>query len=193
MQDEVNYVWKYLKPAMGDKPLPANPNGLAQLKKIASQLSVKPFLSATDTVGTVSPLLVNLKEKTINLTDNAQRIGSLTFDEKQNRMMLLVKTTNGAFPLAFGHGKWITGTTGIKPPSLTSRAINSLEGLAPFRVAGQYRWKDNNTLELQLQYPESTHHATWTCYFTGDQFKMEIRSSFNNFREDKVDATLTGK
>jgi CubicO group peptidase (beta-lactamase class C family) len=193
MQDEVNYVWNYLKPAMSDRPLPENPNGLAQLKKVASSLTLRPFISFADSVGKVSPLTVNLKNKSVTLDENQLSMQSLSFDEVQNRMMVLVKTPMGEFPITFGHGKWVSGTTAIKPPSLTSRAINSLEGLAPFRVAGQYRWKDKNTLELQLQYPESTHHTTWTCDFSDDRFKMEIRNSFSNFREDKIDATITGK
>ncbi|RYZ50842.1 MAG: class C beta-lactamase-related serine hydrolase, partial [Sphingobacteriales bacterium] len=193
MQDEINLVWKYLRPAFSKAALPDNPQNLALLKKRSAELSLKPFRSYADSIGTVSSTTGILKNKTIALQDNPLKIQTLTFNEAQNQLILMAQTASGPLPLVFGHSKWIKGSTALKPPSLTGLAINSLDGLAPFAVAGRYRWKDKNTLELHLQYLESTHHATWTCYFTENGFKMETRSSFANLGADKIDVTVTGK
>ena len=65
-----------------------------------------------------------------------------------------------------------------------------MEGLPPLKVTGRFRWKNATTLELVLQYVESPHRETWTCYFDDNNFRMEIRNSIATMKEDKIDETL---
>lgn len=41
MQAELNVVWDYLLPALSDKPLPENPNGVAAIKAFTAELKAK--------------------------------------------------------------------------------------------------------------------------------------------------------
>ena len=58
-------------------------------------------------------------------------------------------------------------------------AKNSLTGLPPFKIAGDYTWMDANTLKLVLRFIESPHTETLLCHFNGSSITVEIQRSFN--------------
>ncbi|RYG00493.1 MAG: class C beta-lactamase-related serine hydrolase, partial [Chitinophagaceae bacterium] len=226
MQNEINLVWQYLKPAMGPKALPADPKALQALATEASQLKVNPRqlkINAnqskvnpnqsnvnpnqsevnpnqskvkTDQLKgdpTAKPAGIKFANKTFTLNDNQNKLLSVNFNTTEKGLAVSILSETGKSDLMFGDHNWLAGSTGIKGPSLTSHAVNSLQGLAPFKIAGEYSWIDDNTLELFIQYTESAHRWNWTCHFDAQGIKIERKSSFANFKEVKVDETITGK
>ncbi|MET0243418.1 MAG: serine hydrolase [Flavitalea sp.] len=191
MQNEINLVWEYLKPAMGAKALPADPKALQAMVAAASNLKVNPRQLKSESAS--KPAGIKFANKTFTLNDNQNKLLSVTFNTTTNGLDVSIVSETGKSDLVFGDHKWLAGSTGIKGPSLTSHAVNSLQGLAPFKIAGEYAWVDDKTLELFIQYTESAHRWNWTCHFDGDGIKIERKSSFANFKEVKVDETITGK
>ena len=80
--------------------------------------------------------------------------------------------------LNFGNGKWIEGKTTLLGPSLVAAAKGHFEGLPPSQVAGTYRWKGPNTLQMQLRYIDSPHTQFMTFYFEGDRISVDMLDSF---------------
>jgi CubicO group peptidase (beta-lactamase class C family) len=189
MQDELNLVWKYLYPAMKPTALPANSSAVATMKKSAANLRINPFRIAADS--TAEPQnVVAIANRTLKLKKNENDFTGLSFNISKDIVKVQVQTSGGIYPVTFGQNEWVAGTTALKGPGLTARAANSMEGLPPLKVTGRFHWKNATTLELVLQYVESPHRETWTCYFDGQHFKMEIRNSIATMKEDKIDETL---
>jgi hypothetical protein len=103
-----------------------------------------------------------------------------------------LKRDNEVYPISFAADTWQQGETKLKGPYLVSGARNSLAGLPPFKVAGEYTWIDANTLELVLRYIESPHTQTMLCHFSGDNITVDLKRSFNTNAPDAV-LTLKGK
>jgi len=192
MQDELNLVWKYLYPAISATTLPDNPAAFAQMKKQASNLNIKPFKTVADSVIKSAPV-TSWQNKTVTLQDNENKIQTITFSFNKKDIGVVIKTASENHSFQFSNNDWKTGITNFKGPGLTARAANSMAGLPPLKVAGKYRWKDDKTLELIIQYIESPHREIWTCYFDDNGFKMETRNSIGTMKEDKIDETIIGK
>ena len=65
----------------------------------------------------------------------------------------------------------------IGPYSLRSVPAH-LETFAPFKVAGNYVWKDENTIEMIIRYIESPHHWKITYQVQGDKLKLTAINSY---------------
>lgn len=172
MQEEINLVWQYLLPSMQNWAYKDDPDADARLKQQLSALSLPPLeadASAAD---------VSINGRTYTLQPNNRKIGSIGFSSQNGLWQVTIKTDGGTWSFPFGDGKWTRGTTSRPGPSLTSAAVNSAAGLAPFQIAGSYHWKDENTLELALRYIESPHTETMVCHFDGDNIRIEDHYSF---------------
>ncbi|HWK08334.1 MAG TPA: serine hydrolase [Puia sp.] len=174
MQDELNLVWKYLLPAMQKDPLPAAPKEVAALQQRLTSLALPPLPAAAD-----AQAEAGISGKTYPLAPNSTHITGLSFSFKDHLCQLSLQTDSATYPLSFGSGKWVEGTTTLHGPHLTSAAKASLTGLPPFRTAGSYRWKDTNTLELALRFIESPHTQTFECHFDSDKMSVTIYNSFD--------------
>jgi hypothetical protein len=65
----------------------------------------------------------------------------------------------------------------IGPYSLRSVPAH-LDAFAPFKVAGNYSWKDENTIEITIRYIESPHHWKITYQVHGDKLKLQAINSY---------------
>lgn len=174
LQGELNLVWKYLLPAIQQDKLPANRDAAVLLRQKLSALALPKFEE-----NTASPLEKDISGKTFSLSSNEKQIQSISFQFSAGVCRAAVKTDTATFQLFLGAGKWITGETTKRGPYLVSAAKSSLLGLAPFKVAGNYRWKDENTLELTLRYIESPHTETFTCRFTENSISVDYQQSID--------------
>ncbi|GEO10797.1 serine hydrolase domain-containing protein [Segetibacter aerophilus] len=184
MQGELNLIWKILLPVMQKGTLPANAAADAELNKKLAALALpvkKDVIAPSLTEG-----------KTFSIEPNAQNIKSLQFKFQNKVCEVIVKRDNEVYPISFAANTWQQGETKLKGPYLVSGARNSLAGLPPFKVAGEYTWIDANTLELVLRYIESPHTQTMLCHFSGDNITVDLKRSFNTNAPDAV-LTLKGK
>jgi hypothetical protein len=190
MQDELNLVWKHIYPAIGKSSMPQTDAARNKLKDAVEGLKIKPLPPLPDSAVNVSMSLV---DKTITLEPNKHGFTKLGFGQKESLITLKVSTANGEYSFRFDNRNWAPDTTSLQGPALTENAAGAMAGIGPVKVAGTYSWMGPQKLELVFQYVESPHREIWTCQFTGETFKMEIRNSIAIMRSDSIEETLVGK
>src|SRR5206468_7337971 len=160
MQGELNLVWNILLPAMHQDKLPNDKNADATLQQKLASLALPIPHDPT------SASIKNINGKTFSIEPNDKHIQTMSFDFKNGICTVKTKTDTANYNLNFGSGKWQIGETTMHGPYLIN-AANSQKGLPPFKIAGDYTWKDENTLELVLRYIESPHTETMLCHLNG--------------------------
>src|SRR5947209_20145924 len=108
----------------------------------------------------------------------------MNFELQRDVYSVTITTDSGTYPFHFGHSDWTTGETTLHGPYLVSVAQHNLAGLPPFKVAGEYAWLDNNTLELVLRYIESPHSESFICHFMNNGIEVQVKRSFNTNSTD---------
>ena len=173
MQKEINLVWNFLLPAIKESRLAENNESDAMLQQMLGSLAVKPPVS-----GVESKIQDALSGKTFMLDKNDGNFEYITvgFDGEVCKITLTVNGSNNSF--SFGKDNWIKGLTSLPGPNLLMRAKHHFSGLPPTQVAGLYRWRENNQLELTLRYIESPHTETVTCTFDKDKVTIGRKMSF---------------
>ena len=174
MQDELNAVWKFLLPAMKkkkQKPV----DSLVQELNLQLQTLALPIPGNSNT----SDMIADIEGKNFSIQPNDKGIQHVSFHFDNDLCTLNIKSDTESYDITFAPRKWNEGETTKKGPYLVSGAKNNLEGLPPFKVAGEYNWRNDNKLEMILRYIESPHSETMVCYFDGNNIKIEIRNSIS--------------
>lgn len=173
MQGEINLVWKYLFTSIHSSSLAPDKNSDKILQQKLSSLALpKPDETADPSVEK------NMNGKTYSFGSNEKNIRTAKFEFKNNVCSIMLKNDTAVYNINFGKGKWQHGETTMRGPYLVGAAKGNLNGLPPFKIAGDYDWKNNSTLELVLRYIESPHTETITCTFDGSKISMELKNSF---------------
>jgi hypothetical protein len=176
MQGELNLVWEYLLPAFTKNKLPADQNALQKLKTRTASLSL-PLLKnpgkATDTIVSGKTFIINSSDSTLK---------EIKFDFRGSNCYVTFTTDSAVHVFQFGGTDRIPGTTTKKGPYLVAAAKANRVGIAPYKVMGNYFWKDAKTLELAIRYIESPHTEYITCVFDGAAVSITFRNSFNPSR-----------
>jgi CubicO group peptidase (beta-lactamase class C family)/predicted glycoside hydrolase/deacetylase ChbG (UPF0249 family) len=173
MQDEINLIWKYILPAFQKEVLPANKTALADLKQKLATLAL-PVAAK----GPASPLVKAISGKTFALSPNDKHLQKMAFQFKDDLCHVTFYNKMDSFKIAFAAGKWAFGETKKLGPALTGAAKGHFVGLPPPKVAGNFSWKSDTTLELVLRYIESPHTETFTCSFDKSRIAVEVKNSF---------------
>lgn len=183
MQNELNLVWDYLLPAFKKNKLPDDQKSLIDLKvKLAN-------LALPAEAGSYTSLTQNKQTyKTFILEPNASQIGSVVLDIKDSICHLVLNTASDTYNLYYGAGKWKLGQTNKPGPSPMGTYKENYALLSPYKVAGNFFWKDDQTLVLQMRYLESPHMETFTLKSEGKKLTMDIDYSFN-FGSDQMELT----
>lgn len=172
MQDEINLVWKYLLPAFKNGALPENKTAQAALQNRLRLLAL-PVAK-----GDLVPV-ENITGKKFIFTPNDAELKSMSFAMDKKSCRVSIETKKGSYPLVFGKGKWLESTTNKPGPSLVAGAFENTDFLYPAKVTGSYSWKDEQTLQLVLQYIESPHRETYTCHFNGNNLTADLEKSLD--------------
>jgi hypothetical protein len=187
MQNELNLVWDYLLPAIKKNKIPEDPKSQIALKVKLNNLGIQPqagsFTSLTNNKQT---------NKTFILEPNDNQISSVVLDIKDSICHLVLNTGSDTYNLYFGAGKWKTGQTNKPGPLLNGDKKENYALQSPYKVAGNFFWKDDQTLVMQLRYLESPHTETFTMNMDGKKLTMDIAYSFY-FGTKKMDLTGTQK
>ncbi len=174
MQSILDNVWHHLLPAMQKKRLKPNEALVQQLKTQLNSL-VLPIPGNSST----SDQIEQISGKTYSIEENDKKVRSISLAFKDEVCTLTMKNDTASYNISFTPLKWLEGETERPGPYLVGRAQNALKGLPPFKVAGEYNWRDDNKLELVLRYIESPHTETITCQFEGNNVKVELKNSFS--------------
>jgi len=183
MQGELNLVWEHLLPAFDREIQSPDPS----LKALLHDRSIAPLVDEEQPAQ--ESLITGQHYEVAGPQHHGKESFSLDF--KEGICELEWESAGRRHRFLFGSGKWVLGETDKKGPYLVAGAKGYLGGLAPFKVAGSYRWIDENTLELQLRYIESPHTEIITVTFDAGGAMMEIGNSFtNNKRQVLFDALV---
>ena len=173
MQGELNLVWQHLLPSFTNKKLPADAIALRKLKARTASLSLplpKSVSNATETA---------ISGKIFGIISSDRSLQDVQFDFNSGMCTVTLSTDSATHALKFGAANRVAGTTTKKGPYLVAGAKANRVGLSPYKLMGNYYWKDANTLELALRYMESPHTEYITCVFDGDYVNIQSRNSFN--------------
>lgn len=171
MQAELDLVWQYLLPAMHADTPALNRN---EIKKRSAMLKLS--VPAKADTSFHERVLVFKKFK---LESNSKNIETISFNEKNRIITLTIKTKGNTYPINFGAARWIEGKTTMPGPSLVERAKNHFVGLPPSQIAGAYRWKAPDILEMKLRYIDSPHTLIMNFHFEKDKVTAEMHDSFS--------------
>ena len=134
MQEVLNLVWKYLLPAMKDKPLPPNPAASAELAEKLKRLAIAPVnLPATGSAA------AGVSGQKFAVAENEAGISSVKLDFAPGGGILTVVAGEEQSQVTFGCGEWQKGTTDLFHPG-------------PRKYAASAGWLDDRTLVIQVFY-----------------------------------------
>ena len=166
MWGELGMVWKYIYPELHDETLPENKEGVAALKKKIASLSIPPPEKSMN-----EEMSSKISGKTIRLAENQQGFQGLSLQ------------------FSDGLGEWEFGETTLHGPTIFPQAVNALNGLPPFKIAGAYRWNKDGTLELTLRYL-SMHIEKFIFHF-GEENKVVVDFSTSiSRRTTNIEGTM---
>ena len=159
MWGELGMVWEYIYPELQDEALPENKEAVAALKeKIASLNIPAPEKSTNEEMSS------KISGKTISLDENKLGFQNISLQFSDDICQMNLETNDGSYDISFGAGEWKFGETTLHGPTIFPQAVNALNGLPPFKIAGAYAWTSDNTLELTLRY-RSMHIKKYIFHF----------------------------
>jgi len=173
MWGELDLVWKYLYPGIKNESLPEDEKSVAELKERLASLAL-PIPAKNNNEAMSS----KVSGKIISLTENQRQIQSISLQFKDELCILNIKTDTGSYDLSFASGSWQPGVTTMHGPNLFTRSKGNLAGLPPFKIAGAYTWKEDQSLELTLRYIDCMHTEKITFNFeNNNKVVVDIKDS----------------
>jgi len=167
MGEQINMVWKFILPALKNEPLPENTSAADRLKQRLTSLSI----DAPEPGG--SSLSTAPGSKQFSLIKNDMQFEKISFEFNDSDCIVALKVNGRDFKHTYGAETWVEDQTSRPGPSLTG----PVKITDTYRVAGEYTWKDESTLELVLRYIESPHHETITCKFDNEDILLSVAAS----------------
>ena len=174
MQDELNLVWNFLLPAFRKDKLPEDPKSLTALKAKLSTLALVPESGSFTSLKANKNLL-----KYFVLEPNENHISAVSVQIRDSICHFILNTGTDTYDLVYGAGFWKTGQTNKPGPYSVSDANENWAILSPYKVAGNFFWRNDQTLVMQMRYIESPHTEIFTCHFDGKQISIDIERSFD--------------
>jgi CubicO group peptidase (beta-lactamase class C family) len=182
MWGELDMIWKYLYPGTADGKLPEDTKSAAELKQRLASLALPiPAKSENESMG------LKISGKTFTFTENQRKLQSINLQFRDELCLMNLKNDAGSFDISFGSGKWQLNETSMHGPNLFARAKWNQTGLAPFKIAGAYTWKDDKSLELTLRFIDCMHTERIILSFDKKKVQVEFKdSNSSGFRGAKT-------
>ena len=173
LQDDLNMIWQHLLPAFGKSKIPANPTAYRSLSQFLKNRKLEPSPSA-QVVGNE-----NILRKKYALEKNPLEWTSFEINKTDKGLVAQIGTKDQKLhQIPLGLNQWqMSENKMIGPYSLRSVPAH-LDTFAPFKVAGSYIWKDENTIEMIIRYIESPHHWKIAYQLQGDKLKLQVINSY---------------
>lgn len=187
MQGIMNLVFKHLLPAFGTKKLSTSKNYVELKSRLAG---LKLNIPASNNTSTLMPSIIG---KSFGILSTLKTLKDVSFENQDKNLLMKWHTDSTTHSIPFGKNEWAYSETTRKGPYLVAMAQANRNNLLPFKIAGSYDWKDNNTLQLTLRYIESPHTETITCSFDGDKMTMDITHLMNQNTKRDVIKTIQQK
>ena len=174
MQNELNLVWDYLLPAFRRDKLSEDPKSQTALKAKLSTLALVPESGSFTSLNTNKNLI-----KYFVLEPNENHISSISIQIRDSICHFVLNAGGDTYDLYYGAGFWKTGQTNKPGPYSVSDAMENWAILSPYKVAGNFFWRDDQTLVMQMRYIESPHTEIFTCHFDSKNITLDIERSLD--------------
>lgn len=173
LPDDLNMIWQHLLPAFEKSKIPANQAAYHSLTHFLKNRKLEP------TSNSITNGNVEIVGKNYLLDKNPLEFTSFKIMKKENELLIEIGTKDQKIhSIPLGLKQWkLSENHLIGPYSLRSVPAN-LETFAPFKVAGNYFWKDENTIEMNIRYIESPHHWKMTYRVQGDTLNLQVINSY---------------
>ncbi|MGB8490023.1 MAG: hypothetical protein WCE64_03115 [Bacteroidales bacterium] len=182
MWGELDMVWKYLYPGISDDRLPVDEQSAAVLwQRLASLALAVPAKSDNEA------MISKISGKTIGLNENQMQIRTMSLQFRDKLCLLNITTDTTSYDLSYASGAWQPGETTMHGPNLFTRAKGNLDGLPPFKIAGAYKWNDDQSLELTLRFIDCMHTRQFTFHFE-DNNKVLVDINDGRFSRNNAPA-----
>lgn len=178
-QKQLDLIHKYLIPAIkSDKALAAAPALQEEMVKKASALTIKSGFEKSSEYGFEK----SVSGKEFILSENDNKIQSVYFSFKNGDCTFAIKRDNAVSSIKAGGKEWqmsnTLSTSLLAPPrSNFSKSVDaSYSILKPvIKVAAQYAWTDEKTLEITGRFVEETLGSeTIVCKFSEQNNEVRI-------------------
>lgn len=180
MQKEINLVWEHLLPAFQDAPLPEDEEAQAELEGRLTTLSLPTYTNET-----TSPLGESITGKVISFNKNPLHLSEVTLRFEGDACIMEMQQDTERYAFTFGNTSWEEGDTPRQGLNLLRGTRSNQTGLAPFKVAGNYRWVDDQSLELVLRYIEGLNDERFLFTFAEPAVTVEYTTNFD-FYQNKI-------
>lgn len=178
-QKQLDLIHKYLIPAIkSDKALAAAPELQKEMVSKESALGINPGFEKS----VASGLEKTVSEKEFILSENENKIQSVYFSFKNGSCTFAIKRDNAISSIKAGGQEWQVSNTLsaslLAPPrnSFSKSVDASYSILKPvIKVAAQYAWTDDKTLEITGRFVEETLGSeTIVCKFSEQNNEVRI-------------------
>ena len=163
MQSVMNLVWDVLLPAMGPRPLPANPAAQRRLAARLGGLTLHPAAGAP-----TSPLTASTSGRWYTLSDSEGGPRAVALDFTAPSPALVVRTAAGEMRTPFGIGTWARSRGGFLDglDAVLSVPPNPL-------VAASGAWSRDSVFTLKLALTQTPYGETLTFRFDGGRLILD--------------------
>jgi len=151
MRKILELVWEYLLPAMQDKPLPADKQGLGLLREKLKNLAISTVAGEKS-----SPLASKISGKTFVMEANNLAIESVTFGFEADPDIISIQTGGGEQSFKAGYNTMVKGI--MQHPQLSTNKI---------AVSGA--WESPDQYAVNIFYYETTQTVRFTYRFEEDK------------------------
>lgn len=178
-QKQLDLIHKYLIPAIkSDKALAAAPALQEEMVKKAAALTIKPGFEKS----VASSLEKTVSGKEFILSENENKIQSVYFSFKNGDCTFAIKRDNAVSSIKAGGKEWqmsntLSASLLAPPRNNFSKSVDaSYSILKPIiKVAAQYAWTDEKTLEITGRFVEETLGSeTIVCKFSEQNNEVRV-------------------
>ncbi len=178
-QKQLDLMHNYLIPAiMSDKPMAPTTAFQDEMTKKAAALNISPGFEKSSESGLEK--LVSGKE--FILSENNNKIQSVYLSFKDGNCTFAIKRDNTVSSIKAGEKEWLVSNTSsaslLAPPrSNFSKSVDANYTILPpaIKVAAQYAWTEERTLEITGRFVEETLGAeTIVCKFSEQNNEVKI-------------------
>jgi CubicO group peptidase (beta-lactamase class C family) len=177
MQGIMNLVWEHLLPALKPGPLSPDPEGQNLLERKLASLSI-----GLPDGGTTNPEASGAWGKPYRIQPNSLSIESVAFDFGEEKVHIHIQTPEGARILKAGLGSWMEGN--FEVPLFESPLVHASGA-----------WRNEDTFEVRLCYPETPYLITFVFRFKGEEitWNTSLNVGFGNTEFEELQGKqLTG-
>lgn len=169
MQLPLDWFWKAILPALGDKPLPENQQELRLLREKMAGLQL-PTIEGEKTNATAR----HISGKTFVLDKNSDGIEAITLDFSSGEAVVtLTLGSHDEQEFTCGYKRWVRSTTGLDPAPDPFDRMSLKTG--PWEISACGAWTADNVFASRLAFYKTPFVRTFVTTFTGHAIKIDQR------------------